>query len=90
MLSIDVGPTSHQPDRTEVWARVMRLATDGLASKALLLVGESGIGKSFLWSRGVSVARASGARVLAATAAEAESSMCYVVLGDLLNRWWIR
>jgi DNA-binding CsgD family transcriptional regulator len=85
MLPIDIGLTSHQPDRAKVWARVKRLVTEGLHSDALLVVGESGIGKSFVWSRGVTTARASGACVLTATAAEAESSMSYVVLGDLLK-----
>jgi len=85
MLPIDIGLTSHQPDRAEVWARVKRLVAEGLHSDALLVVGESGIGKSFVCSRGVTTARESGACVLAATAAEAESSMPYVVLGDLLK-----
>jgi DNA-binding CsgD family transcriptional regulator len=85
VLPIDIEPTPHQPDRAEVWARVKRLVTESFGSDALLMVGESGIGKSFLWSRGVTTARASGACVLATIAAEAESSMSYVVLGDLLK-----
>jgi DNA-binding CsgD family transcriptional regulator len=50
----------------------------------VLLTGEAGIGKSTLWAEGVKLARSSGIRVLAAAAVEAESSMPYVVLGDLL------
>jgi DNA-binding CsgD family transcriptional regulator len=85
MKPTDLGQVSASRDREEVRARVHWAATvRGGSSDAVLLTGEAGIGKSTLWAEGVKLARSSGIRVLAAAAVEAESSMPYVVLGDLL------
>src|SRR5579871_6911336 len=51
---------------------------------SLLLSGEAGIGKTTLWRAGVESAKARGLRVLTAAPAEAERSLSYAVLGDLL------
>lgn len=86
MTSNRLAPDPHSRDRTEVRAQVRQVVTAGNGLfDALLLTGESGIGKSTIWTEGVRSAKANGLRVLAATAVEAESTMPYVVLGDLLS-----
>jgi DNA-binding CsgD family transcriptional regulator len=52
---------------------------------ALVLEGEAGIGKSMLWLAGVGYARTRGLRVLSSRPAEAERSLPYAGLGDLLE-----
>jgi predicted ATPase len=54
-------------------------------SAALVLEGEAGIGKSTLWSAGVTAASERGMRVLSARPAEAERELAYAGLGDLLE-----
>jgi ATP/maltotriose-dependent transcriptional regulator MalT len=85
MLPIDSRTSLYRHDRRQTRDRVRRLATEGAGPDAVLLVGEAGIGKSAVWSGAVAAARSAGTRVLSTTAAEAESSMAYVVLGDLLE-----
>ena len=53
---------------------------------ALVLEGESGIGKSTLWRAGVEYALTKGFTVLSSRPAEAERELGYVGLGDLLER----
>ena len=50
-----------------------------------LLVGEAGIGKSALWSAALDRGRESGATVLIARPAAAESTSSFAALGDLLQ-----
>lgn len=50
----------------------------------LTIEGEAGIGKTTLWSAAAEQARASGSWVLSARASQAESSMGYAALADLL------
>ena len=54
-------------------------------SAALVIEGQAGIGKSTLWEAGVEHARAQGLRVLTVRPAEAERSLGYVGLADLLE-----
>src|SRR5438874_1063993 len=51
---------------------------------ALLLAGEAGMGKSLLWDHGVDEARRRGAVVLSCRAVEAEASISFAGLSDLL------
>ena len=51
---------------------------------ALLLAGEAGMGKSLLWGHGVDEARRRGAVVLSCRAVEAEASISFAGLSDLL------
>ena len=53
--------------------------------RALVLVGEPGIGKSTLWAAGVIAARNHSLRVLASHPAEGERTLPNVVLGDLFG-----
>jgi DNA-binding CsgD family transcriptional regulator len=55
------------------------------APTALVLEGEAGIGKSTVWLAGVGYARARGLRVLSSRPAEAERSLAYAGLVDLLD-----
>jgi len=57
--------------------------TDGPA--VLLLEGESGIGKTTLWRRGVTTAAERGWRVLFTRPAESEAKLAYAGLADLLE-----
>ena len=52
---------------------------------ALVIEGSAGIGKTTLWSAGVSGARERGHQVLVARAAESEARLSYAALGDLLG-----
>jgi DNA-binding CsgD family transcriptional regulator len=54
-----------------------------LRSRALVVTGPAGIGKTTVWEGGV--AAAAGNRILTARAGEPESTQPYVVLADLLN-----
>ena len=60
-------------------------AQEGEGPVALVLEGETGIGKSTLWLAGVEHARARGMRVLSSRPAEAERGLAHVGLGDLLD-----
>src|SRR5918995_4326078 len=55
------------------------------AATALLLDGPAGIGKTTVWLDGRERARAAGYRVLSCRPAEAEASLPFVSLGDLLD-----
>ena len=52
---------------------------------ALVLEGDPGIGKTVLWTRAVSDARARGHRVLSSRPAEPEAKLSFASLGDLLG-----
>jgi DNA-binding CsgD family transcriptional regulator len=52
---------------------------------ALVLGGESGIGKTTLWRCGVAEAAARGYRVLDCSPAEPEAELAYAAVGDLLQ-----
>jgi DNA-binding CsgD family transcriptional regulator len=54
-------------------------------SRALILTGEAGIGKTTLWEAAVEAARERGSRVLVARASEAETQVSFAALGDLLD-----
>jgi hypothetical protein len=53
---------------------------------ALVLEGEAGIGKTTLWEAGVAAARRRGVPVLACRPVEAEATLSFAALGDLLDR----
>src|SRR5437763_8012413 len=55
-----------------------------LTPELLVLVGEPGIGKTALWQAGVGRARASGTRVLEHRAVEAEATLAFAGVSDLL------
>ncbi len=52
---------------------------------ALILEGESGIGKTTLWKQGVAGAAERGWRVLSTAPAESEAKLSYAALADLLE-----
>lgn len=52
---------------------------------ALILEGEAGIGKTTLWLEGLAAARRAGWWVVSARPAEAEMSLAYGALGDMLD-----
>ena len=52
---------------------------------ALLIEGETGIGKTTLWLSALKLAGDKGFRVLSARAAAAESVLAYTALADLLD-----
>src|ERR687887_1388930 len=52
---------------------------------ALLLAGEPGIGKTVLWDAAIAQARSGEAVVLSCRAAEAEASVSFACLSDLLG-----
>ncbi|NUR62111.1 MAG: AAA family ATPase, partial [Catenulispora sp.] len=67
-------------------AEVRRLTADpGGGARALVIEGEAGIGKSALWSAGVTSARDAGWTVLSARGSEAETRLSFAGLADLLE-----
>lgn len=58
---------------------------DGRKSRAVVLQGEAGIGKSTLWLAGVETARDRGFRVLLSRPSEAERELAFTGLGDVLE-----
>ena len=60
------------------------LADAELGPRALVLSGEPGIGKTILWERGVSGAKERSQRVLVHRSVEAETSLSFTALSDLL------
>ncbi len=76
----------------EIFGRAEELAliaafVDGAANwpRAVLLVGDAGIGKSVLWNWGTATAQQRGYRVLSCRPGERESSLSYAALGDILS-----
>jgi DNA-binding CsgD family transcriptional regulator len=61
------------------------LASAATEPSALLIEGETGIGKTTLWLAALEQARDEGFRVLSARAAVAESVLAYTALADLLD-----
>ena len=70
---------------SETAAALRSLALLDAGPASLLFEGEPGIGKSTLWRRAVEAARERGLRVLEARPSEAEGSLPYAALGDLLE-----
>ena len=72
--------------RDEELQRVQRFVEAVPAgSRALLITGEAGVGKTSLWQAAVSRAQAAGMRAIGARPSEAETSFAHAALGDLLG-----
>jgi predicted ATPase len=70
--------------REEELAAIARfIEQDRSGSRAFLLEGEAGIGKTTLWREGVRLAESKGL-VLASRASEVETRLSFTILGDLL------
>jgi DNA-binding CsgD family transcriptional regulator/predicted negative regulator of RcsB-dependent stress response len=68
------------------WSTVTEfLAAVAEGPTGLLLDGEAGIGKTRLWQTAIEEARRRGYRVLSARAGQAETSLAYAVVADLLE-----
>src|SRR5581483_7088047 len=52
--------------------------------RALVVVGEPGVGKTTVWREAIDRARLRGLRVLAASPSESEASLSFAALTDLL------
>ncbi|OBB60080.1 LuxR family transcriptional regulator [Mycobacterium sp. 852013-51886_SCH5428379] len=70
---------------TEESAVAAFLAETALGSAGLIIEGENGIGKTRLWLAALDDARSRGYRVLSARAGQAETSLAYAVVADLLD-----
>ncbi len=53
--------------------------------RALLIEGEAGIGKTTLWDEGLRIASQAGFRILTSRPVEAEASLSFTALGDVLE-----
>lgn len=62
-----------------------RLVEQDGTTACLVLSGEPGIGKTTLWEAGVDLARERGLQVLSARTSEAEASLSFAVLADLVE-----
>jgi hypothetical protein len=70
--------------RHEIGSVEQFLHRAALTPELLVLVGEPGIGKTALWRAGVQRARACGTRVLEHRAVEAEATLAFAGVADLL------
>lgn len=61
------------------------LRSAAVGPSALVIEGESGVGKTTLWLAGVAEARERGFRVLEARTGQAETAMAYAAVADLLG-----
>ncbi len=61
------------------------VAEVGRGPAALVLSGEAGIGKTILWKAGIEEARAEGHRILVCRGVEAEASLSFAGLSELLS-----
>jgi DNA-binding CsgD family transcriptional regulator len=61
------------------------LADEARSARALVLIGDAGVGKTTIWEEGVRLADERGLRVLAARPAEGEAALPFAGLGDLLG-----
>jgi DNA-binding CsgD family transcriptional regulator len=72
--------------RDEELQRVQRfLEAVPAGTRALLIAGEAGVGKTSLWQAALERAQAAGIRTIAARPTEAETSFAHAALGDLLG-----
>ncbi|NUR60489.1 MAG: AAA family ATPase, partial [Catenulispora sp.] len=78
------GATVYSRD-TELAAVRGLLAAPDAGARALVLIGEAGIGKTTLWTAGVEAARAGGWTVLTARGAPEESGLSFAGLMDLME-----
>jgi DNA-binding CsgD family transcriptional regulator len=65
---------------------VTRFLHGELARRSLVIIGDAGIGKTSLWEAGLAVARQSGCAVLEARGNQAEATLPFAALRDLLER----
>ncbi len=79
-----IGVIGRDEEQASIQAFLDRVA-DGPG--ALVLSGEAGIGKTILWEAGVAEARGRFGRVLSCHGVEAEASLSYAGLSDLLADW---
>jgi DNA-binding CsgD family transcriptional regulator len=70
----------------EISALTLFLEEVRLGSRALVLSGEPGIGKTTVWGAGVDLATRSGYRVLSCRPAGSEAQLSYAALSDLIAR----
>ena len=80
----DVGEWSAVLGRDEEAATIAAFL-EGKRGRALVLVGETGMGKTTLWQEALQASRAVSFRVLAARASEVELQLPFVALTDLLE-----
>jgi DNA-binding CsgD family transcriptional regulator len=75
------GPVGRAPEL----AAVDEFLGGRIGSRALVLTGEPGIGKSTLWEAAIRAARDRGVRVVATRASGAEAKLSFAALIDLLD-----
>lgn len=79
-------PTTRVVGRSGELADLRRfVAASARGPGALVLSGAAGAGKTTLWEAGCALARQQGRRVLATRARDAEASLSFVGIGDLLD-----
>jgi DNA-binding CsgD family transcriptional regulator/tetratricopeptide (TPR) repeat protein len=78
VASVKAPPVGRDPELR----RIAEVLDNG---GVMLLEGAPGIGKSTIWRHAVTLSARSGVRVLQAAPTEAEQSLSYAVLGDLLE-----
>lgn len=80
-----MAPAAGIVGRERELAQLTAFATPGSASRALVLSGAAGIGKTTLWEAALAHARAAGLRVLVARGGAAEAKLSLTGVFDLLG-----
>src|SRR5262245_8560063 len=78
-------PQAHLVGREQELAAVHDLLVASGRSRALVVTGEPGIGKTTLWEAGIGEARERGFRVLSTRASSADARLAFAALIDLLD-----
>jgi DNA-binding NarL/FixJ family response regulator len=81
------GSVGRQPvvvGREQEAAALVAFLAGRAGNRALVVIGEAGMGKTTLWQGALAAARETGALVLAARASEMELQLPFVALADLL------
>jgi DNA-binding CsgD family transcriptional regulator/tetratricopeptide (TPR) repeat protein len=77
-----VAILGREPERAALLQFLDAAAT---GSSALVLEGDAGVGKTTLWDAAIELARSRGFTVLRAQPVEAEATLAFTALGDLLD-----
>jgi predicted ATPase len=84
-MTVGAAGTEIVGRETELDAVETFIAAADSSPRALVLVGEPGIGKTTLWRHAVSSSRAEGTYLVVAAPAESERELPFVVLHDLFG-----
>jgi MoxR-like ATPase len=82
---LDGEPGEFILGRDDQLQAIERFITDAASARCLVLCGDPGIGKTTLWEEAVQRGESRGYRVLQARASQAEATLLFAGMADLLD-----